>query len=186
MLITSFSYQTFLFYFSLQVRHGEGKTHYCRLCQRGFARSDMLTRHMRLHTGIKPYECKLCNQVFSRSDHLNTHLRTHTGEKPYQCQYCSYAACRRDMITRHLRIHARKGQGQINGQGNRGRRTSSGSSDIRKSSASSYDYEPSDVESPRWPPPIWHHQRSSTSSVESSVTEEAQLTDNSTPSPPKT
>lgn len=86
------------------------RSYECQTCMRKFARSDMLTRHVRLHTGIKPYCCSTCGQVFSRSDHLATHHRTHTGEKPYRCPNCPYAACRRDMITRHMRTHNRRAQ----------------------------------------------------------------------------
>lgn len=100
------------------------RVHVCRVCNRSFSRSDMLTRHARLHTGLRPYECHLCGQVFSRSDHLHTHLRTHTGEKPYKCTYCPYAAPRRDMVTRHMRIHTR------DVPVHRGRRSSSVSSDV--------------------------------------------------------
>lgn len=104
-----------------QEGNDSSKVHLCKVCNRSFSRSDMLSRHMRLHTGLRPYECHLCQQVFSRSDHLHTHLRTHTGEKPYRCSHCMYAAPRRDMVTRHMRIHVRGGT-------RRGRRSSSTSS----------------------------------------------------------
>ena len=43
---------------------GGGKVvHLCPICQRSFSRGDMLTRHVRLHTGVRPYECSLCSQV---------------------------------------------------------------------------------------------------------------------------
>ncbi|XP_075264821.1 uncharacterized protein LOC142356970 [Convolutriloba macropyga] len=46
-------------------------------CEWRFARSDELTRHMRKHTGQKPFECSYCSRAFSRSDHLNLHIRRH-------------------------------------------------------------------------------------------------------------
>lgn len=61
-------------------RTGSTKGHLCDQCGRSFSRSDMLTRHSRLHSGHKPYQCSRCSQVFSRSDHLSTHERTHTGK----------------------------------------------------------------------------------------------------------
>ena len=42
---------------------GQKAVHLCPICQRTFSRGDMLTRHVRLHTGIRPYECNLCSQV---------------------------------------------------------------------------------------------------------------------------
>ncbi|UJR38081.1 hypothetical protein I4U23_030762 [Adineta vaga] len=89
-------------------RPGEMRNYSCKICSKRFSRSDMLNRHLRLHSGIRPYRCAMCNTHFSRSDHLSTHLRTHTGEKPYTCPECSYAACRRDMITRHLKVHSKQ------------------------------------------------------------------------------
>ncbi|KAL0170570.1 hypothetical protein M9458_035166, partial [Cirrhinus mrigala] len=62
-------------------------------CDRRFSRSDELTRHVRIHTGHKPFH-------FSRSDHLTTHIRTHTGEKPFSCDFCGRK--------RHTKIHQRQ------------------------------------------------------------------------------
>ncbi|UJR08202.1 hypothetical protein I4U23_012475 [Adineta vaga] len=89
-------------------RSGDLRNYSCKICSKRFSRSDMLNRHLRSHSGIRPYRCTMCNTYFSRSDHLSTHLRTHTGEKPYTCSQCSYTACRRDMITRHLKIHMKQ------------------------------------------------------------------------------
>ncbi|KAK7901257.1 hypothetical protein WMY93_018026 [Mugilogobius chulae] len=57
-------------------------------CDRRFSRSDELSRHLRIHTGHKPFQCRICMRNFSRSDHLTTHIRTHTGEKPFSCDQC--------------------------------------------------------------------------------------------------
>lgn len=74
-------------------------------CDRRFSRSDELSRHLRIHTGQRPFPCSVCRRAFSRSDHLTTHMRTHTGEKPFACEVCSRRFSRSDERTRHMRVH---------------------------------------------------------------------------------
>lgn len=89
-------------------------------CDRRFSRSDELTRHVRVHTGQKPFQCRICMRSFSRSDHLTTHIRTHTGEKPFACGECGRKFARSDERKRHAKIHQKQ----------RERKTDSNSSSI--------------------------------------------------------
>ena len=46
-------------------------------CGKSFTRNEELTRHRRIHTGIRPYQCGSCPKRFGRKDHLNKHERIH-------------------------------------------------------------------------------------------------------------
>lgn len=49
-------------------------------CSMSFTRAEHLARHIRKHTGDRPYECDVCHKFFSRADNLRQHRdAVHTG-----------------------------------------------------------------------------------------------------------
>ncbi|PSN41976.1 Transcription factor Sp1, partial [Blattella germanica] len=46
-------------------------------CGKSFTRNEELTRHKRIHSGLRPYACAVCGKRFGRKDHLKKHQRTH-------------------------------------------------------------------------------------------------------------
>ncbi|KAG1820835.1 uncharacterized protein BJ212DRAFT_1335782 [Suillus subaureus] len=59
--------------------------HQCPVCQATFTRPQHVARHMRSHTGDRPYKCQYCGDQFARSDLLSRHVnKCHANEKPPQ------------------------------------------------------------------------------------------------------
>ncbi|XP_063372176.1 oocyte zinc finger protein XlCOF19-like [Cydia amplana] len=83
-----------------------GRAHACAACGKRFKLRTSYNRHLRLHTGTKPYACATCDAAFVRSDHLKAHRRTHTDERPYSCATCKKRFSCWTTLNRHRRSHA--------------------------------------------------------------------------------
>ncbi|KAK7889653.1 hypothetical protein WMY93_025213 [Mugilogobius chulae] len=77
----------------------------CPICSKVIQGAGKLPRHIRTHTGEKPYECTICKVRFTRQDKLKVHMRKHTGEKPYLCTQCGAAFAHNYDLKNHMRVH---------------------------------------------------------------------------------
>ena len=53
--------------------------------------------------GVRQYKCPFCDKIMKMKADVKRHIRTHTGEKPFSCDYCPMTFSHTGNCNSHVR-----------------------------------------------------------------------------------
>jgi uncharacterized Zn-finger protein len=84
-----------------------GKTYFqCQVCGKNLFRRCTYVRHMRIHTGEKPFTCHVCGKQFRAEPQIQRHVReVHEGIKEHACPICGRKFANTRTRNDHVTVH---------------------------------------------------------------------------------
>lgn len=79
----------------------------CDVCGKTFSHRRMLQSHLKRHDPSKWDKCGICNKSFP--DGLKRHMRTHSGERPFTCDQCGASYTQSFALKIHKASHDNSG-----------------------------------------------------------------------------
>jgi KRAB domain-containing zinc finger protein len=86
------------------------KRYLCGFCGKDFNDSSVVKKHLRKHTGLRPYKCTECESQYvhlkTLQNHLkNVHQKTYDRPKIFVCELCGFIAYSYRDYAQHKLIH---------------------------------------------------------------------------------
>ncbi|XP_026840494.1 transcription factor Ouib [Drosophila persimilis] len=78
---------------------------FCDQCGTNITGKTSFDRHLRKHSGVRPFQCQLCPARFLSAGELKGHQVMHTGDRNFPCRYCDRSYVNYSGRLRHERTH---------------------------------------------------------------------------------
>ena len=83
-----------------QIKH-TAPTFFCGECSEGFHFHAELTKHMNVHSAVKPFGCQLCDKRFTQNKSFTRHMKVHACS--VTCSMCNKTCSTLEQLYTHFR-----------------------------------------------------------------------------------
>ena len=91
--------------YAIDLKNKDKRMFECSFCGRKYTWLSCLRRHLRIHTGVKPYYCPICKNRFARSDKMWAHFHRHYNDMMHHCWVCGKIYDDLEKFTNHCHSH---------------------------------------------------------------------------------
>uniref|UniRef100_A0A6J0SYE1 C2H2-type domain-containing protein n=1 Tax=Pogona vitticeps TaxID=103695 RepID=A0A6J0SYE1_9SAUR len=80
----------------------------CTECGKSFKEKNAFVKHLKIHSGERPYICLICGKNFTKKSSLVIHQRIHSRSKPFACNDCGKTFGQKSNLLIHNKTHILK------------------------------------------------------------------------------